>query len=454
MGRFLCQLCYAIVHYGEKHPCFFYKNHDTVYTLPQLEESEEIETKHDEKKEKHIGITNDSSRNIFPAAQQKGNEESKEINSLLTKNNEQIPSMPASKRKRKYSFFAGISTNAQHENSLDTSIPHSTFRVRACEVKMNENASFNSLSETFEPATNSESEVRGDYKRKPRPTRDDHQQNSCLSNVSTFCHSASSEKWESLPDETNWRSLNSGREFFSDSMEGITQKALLDSNSSFDDSTSLVNTAFSLRIKEKDKSAFDVSRDLTGLRSSSNAALIVPSRLGDEDATVNQHLEFMKDADSAAGPSTIRRDSIRPGDIKPHTCYLCPKKFKRKSDLVRHHRTHTGEKPFVCDICGKEFNTKGNFNTHYRIHTEEKPFVCDICGKEFSRKESLGLHYRRHTGEKPYACNICGQNFSVQSNLKRHAQTHEGLKRYKCGVCGKIFSRNDNRNKHYKEQHQ
>ncbi|GBN13330.1 hypothetical protein AVEN_168649-1, partial [Araneus ventricosus] len=334
MYRFLCQLCYTIVHYGEKHPCFFYKNHDTVYTIPQLEKSEEMETKHDETKENHTGNTNASSGNIFPAAQQNGNEESKETNSLLTENCEQIPFMSAAKRKRKYSLFAGISTNAQHENSLDTSFFVSTFRVRAREVKIKENASFKASSETFEP-TNSESEVRGISKRKPSPTRDDHQQNNCRSNASTFCHSASSEKWESLPDEMNWRSLNSGRESFSDSIEGISQEALLGSKSSFDASTSIINTAFSLRNKEKDKNAFDVSRDLPGRRSSSKAALIVPSRLGDEDATVKQHLEFMKDADSAAGPSTIRPDSIGPGEKRPHACNLCPKKFQRKSHLVR-----------------------------------------------------------------------------------------------------------------------
>ncbi|GBN22319.1 Zinc finger protein 888 [Araneus ventricosus] len=224
----------------------------------------------------------------------------------------------------------------------------------------------------------------------------------------------------------NWRSLNSGREFFSDSMEGITQKPLLDSKCSFDASTSLVNTASSLRNKEKDKSASDVSKDLTGRRSSSNAALIVLSRRGDEDVTVKQHLEFMKDADSAAGPSTIRPDTIRPVEKKPHASHLCPKTFKEKSHLVSHRQTHTGE----------------------------KPFVCDICGKEFSRKASLGKHYRRHTGEKSYECNICGKAFSDRSTLTKHAQTHEGAKRYKCGVCGKTFSRNDSRSKHYKEQHQ
>ncbi|GBN67912.1 hypothetical protein AVEN_128708-1 [Araneus ventricosus] len=199
---------------------------------------------------------------------------------------------------------------------------------------MKENESLKASSETFEPATNSESEVRGIYKRKPCPTRHDHQQNNCRSNVSTFPHTASSEKWESLPDETNWRSLNSGREFFSDSMEVITQKAFLDSNSSFDALRSLVNIAFSVRNKEKDKSAFDVSRDLTGRRSSSKGALIVPSRRGDDDATVKQHLELMKDADSAAGPSTIHPNSIRPGGKKPHVCHLCPKKFKQKGDLA------------------------------------------------------------------------------------------------------------------------
>ncbi|GBN39432.1 Zinc finger protein 585B [Araneus ventricosus] len=420
MYRFLCQMCYTIVHYGEKHPCFFYKNHDAVYTIPQLEESEEMETKYDETKEKHTGNTNASSGNIFPAAQQNGNEESKESNSLLTENGEKIPFMPAAKRKRKYSLFAGNSTNAQHEHSLDTSLFVSTFRVRAREVKIKENASFKASSETFEP-TKSESEVRGIYKRKPGPTRDDHQQNNCLSNSSTFCHSASSEKWESLPDEMDWRSLNSGRDLFSDSIEGITQEALLGSKCSFDASTSLVNTAFSLRNEEKDKNAFDVSRDLTGRRSSSKAALIVPSRLGDE-----RHLEFMKDTDSTAGPSTIRPDSIGPGEKKAHACNLCPKKFQRKSHLDRHHRIHTGEKPFVCDICGKEFARKEHFSIHYTIHTDEKPFVCDVCGR----------------------------GFSTRSILNRHAPSHEAVKRYKCGVCGKTFRYNDSRSRHYKEKHQ
>ncbi|GBM83667.1 Histone-lysine N-methyltransferase PRDM9 [Araneus ventricosus] len=441
-----------------------------------------METKHDETEEKHTGNSNDSCSNTCAAAQQNDNEEYKETNSQLTENDKQIPFTPASKRKRKYSLFAGNSTNAQHEHSLDTSILGSTFRVRAHEVKLNESASFNSLSETFEPATNSKSEVRGVYKRKPIPNRDDHQQNKYLSNVSTLRLAASSEKWESLPDERNWCSLNSGKQFFSDSVEGTSQKTFSNSKNTPDASTSFINNTFSLGNKKLDKNVFDVSIDLTDCPISPEAALNVPSRNGDEDATVKQHLEFMKDGEAAEGLSTIRPDSIRPGEKKPHACYMCPKKFKRKGDLVRHLQTHTGEKPFVCDVCGKGFTHKGHFDTHYRTHTGEKPFVCDICregftqkgnldrhyrthtgekpyvcdicGKGFVQKVDLDIHYRKHTGEKPYSCNICGNGFSDRQNLTRHVPTHEERKRYKCGVCGKTFSSNANRNKHQKEKHQ
>ncbi|GBM91426.1 Histone-lysine N-methyltransferase PRDM9 [Araneus ventricosus] len=450
MYRFLCQNCYTIVQYGEKHPCFFDKNHDNVYKIPQLEESEEMDMKDDETGEKHTGNSNNNYSNIYPAAQQNYNEESKEMNSLLTENDKQIPFTPASKRKRKYSLFAGNSTNAQHEHSLDTSILVSAFRVRAHEVKLKENASFNSSSETFEPATNSESEVRGVYKRKPSPKRDDHQRNKYCSNVSTFRLAVSSEKWECLPDERNWCSLNSGKQFFSDSIEGTSQKTLSNSKDTSDASTSFINDTFSLGNKELDKNLFDVSIDLTDRPISPEAALIAPSRNGDEDVIVKQHLEFIKDADAVEGPSKIHPDSIRPGEKKQHACYKCPKKFKQKGDFVRHLQTHTGEKLFVCDICGKGSTRKGDFDAHYRTHTGEKPFVCDICGKGSARKGDLYKHYRTHTGEKPFVCDICGKEFTQKGNFDRHYRTHTGEKPFVCDICGKEFPNKRNLVTHYR----
>ncbi|GBM92226.1 Zinc finger protein 585A [Araneus ventricosus] len=409
-----------------------------------------MDMKHDETGEKHTGNSNNNYSNIYPAAQQNYNEESKEMNSLLTENDKQIPFTPASKRKRKYSLFAGNSTNAQHEHSLETSILRSTFRVRAHEVKLNENASFNSSSETFEPTTNSESEVHGVYKIKPIPKRDDHQQNKYRSNVSTLRLAASSEKWESLPDERNWCSLNNGKQFFSDSGEGTSQKTFSNSNNTSDASTSFINNTFSLRNKELDKNLFDVPIDLTDRPISPEAALNVPSRNGDEDIIVKQHLELMKDRVAVEGPSTIRPDSIRPDENRPHACYLCPKNFKQKCHLVGHLQTHTGEKPFVCDKCGKGFIQKGNFDTHFRTHTGEKPFVCDICRKEFTTKKNLVTHYRTHTGEKTYVCDICGKEFTQKVNFDRHFRTHTGEKPFVCDVCRKEFTTKRNLVTHYR----
>ncbi|XP_045606090.1 zinc finger and BTB domain-containing protein 7A isoform X4 [Procambarus clarkii] len=100
------------------------------------------------------------------------------------------------------------------------------------------------------------------------------------------------------------------------------------------------------------------------------------------------------------GGAIAARKTVVP-NIKWHQCPYCSYSTPRKTHLIDHIRTHTGEKPYVCPYCPSRFVQKGTLNSHIRTHTGEKPFMCPLCPQSFAQKTNLRSHLCTHMGKMP-----------------------------------------------------
>uniref|UniRef100_UPI00398F104E zinc finger protein 513a n=1 Tax=Pristiophorus japonicus TaxID=55135 RepID=UPI00398F104E len=142
---------------------------------------------------------------------------------------------------------------------------------------------------------------------------------------------------------------------------------------------------------------------------------------------------------------------ISPGKAdKVFPCKLCTFVSQYPNHLVRHMKTHSGEKPYKCSHCDYASAHLDNLKRHVRIHTGEKPFKCDRCSYACGNMANLKRHERIHSGDKPFKCHICNYSCNQSMNLKRHMLRHTGEKPFKCPQCEYTTGHWDNYKRHQK----
>ncbi|XP_075051332.1 zinc finger and BTB domain-containing protein 8A.2-like isoform X2 [Mixophyes fleayi] len=135
--------------------------------------------------------------------------------------------------------------------------------------------------------------------------------------------------------------------------------------------------------------------------------------------TVTQHRASKTDQLYASMPTIMGVVGGWGEDVLPSMRFKCPfctHMVKRKTDLKRHLRCHTGERPYPCKVCGKRFTRLEHVRTHFRtIHEAGKP-ICRRCKRHVTDDSGQVVQ----EGTKRFRlCNECVvevgvSNFSIE----------------------------------------
>lgn len=113
-----------------------------------------------------------------------------------------------------------------------------------------------------------------------------------------------------------------------------------------------------------------------------------------------------------------------------HACDLCDEYFISKADLDRHLVTHNIEWPCASNSLENSVKSTFHLTTSIQQEKNQKDiqqgvhsYACYLCQKKFLRKTTLKLHMNIHTGTKSYTCYLCDKIYRHPAQLKVHERS-------------------------------
>lgn len=84
---------------------------------------------------------------------------------------------------------------------------------------------------------------------------------------------------------------------------------------------------------------------------------------------------------------------------------------------------------FPCRLCTSVFPNLRALKGHNRVHLSAAgpgPYKCNMCPYLINDKAALIRHMRSHNGDRPYECAICNYAFTTKANCERHLRNRHG----------------------------
>nr|XP_014426211.2 zinc finger and BTB domain-containing protein 8A-like [Pelodiscus sinensis] len=85
-------------------------------------------------------------------------------------------------------------------------------------------------------------------------------------------------------------------------------------------------------------------------------------------------------------------------------CPFCTHTVKRRADMKRHLRCHTGERPYPCEACGKKFTRLEHLRSHFQTIHQAGKLICRKCKNHVT---DLTGHVVQQGTRRYRLCNDC-----------------------------------------------